>query len=112
MHKRMSFKELLQQDAKNVFLNPAEFGETHTVNGKEMVIVIDNYELHGDQGQAGHPKDGSYMKRKLAYVAAEDFGPLPKQGSSFTIDKGRYRVVDAIREGDIYQITIEAYKSK
>lgn len=45
MHKKMTFKELLKQDVSAVFLNPEEFGETHVVNGKEMVIVIDNYEL-------------------------------------------------------------------
>lgn len=110
MPKRMGFKELLQQDAKNVFLNPAEFGEVHTVDGKEMAIVIDNYELTEGQGQTGHPKDGSYMKQKLVYVAAEDLGPLPKQGSRFTIDKKKYRVVDAVREGGIYRISIEAGK--
>ena len=40
----LSFKEILQQDVKNVFLNPLEFGETHLVNGEPMTIVLDDVE--------------------------------------------------------------------
>jgi len=39
----MTFKEQLAADVGAVFLNPAEFGETHIVNDKEMAIVIDGY---------------------------------------------------------------------
>lgn len=112
MHKRMGFKELLQQDVKNVFLDPAEFGETHMVNGREMPIVIDNYGLRERQAQAGYPKDGSHVKQELIYVAEGDYGPLPKQGTSLTIDRGSYRVVDALKEGGIYQLLIEAGKMR
>ena len=111
MPKRMGFKELLQQDVKNVFLNPAEFGETHTVNDKEMVIVIDDHELLERQIQ-GQYADGIYMKRKLAYVPAADFGPLPAKGSLFMIDEEGYIVVEAIAEGDIYAVTIEANEGR
>ena len=45
MRKPLTFKELLRQDVKTVFLNPAEFGEEHTVNGKTMLIIIDDNEL-------------------------------------------------------------------
>ena len=52
MLKKMGFKELLRQDVKNVFLNPAEFGEEHTVNGKRMQIIIDDNELTEQIGRA------------------------------------------------------------
>ena len=45
MRKPLTFKELLRQDVKTVFLNPAEGGEEHTVNGKTMLIIIDDNEL-------------------------------------------------------------------
>ena len=32
----LNFKETLQNDVKAVFLNPAEFGEPHVVNGRKM----------------------------------------------------------------------------
>ena len=41
----MTFKELVQQDTKEIFLNFDEFGETHLVDGEEKVIIIDTNEL-------------------------------------------------------------------
>lgn len=104
----MTFKEQLAADAGAVFLNPAEFGETHVVNDREMAIVIDGHISSGHQGGAGQYLDGAYTKLRKVYVAAADFGPLPKQGSVFTVDDGEYTVVDAVAEGDMYTITAEA----
>lgn len=101
----MTFKEQMAKDVGAVFLNPNEFGETHVVNGKEMVIVVDNYEL-SERQQSGQPKYGIYKNQKLVYAAASEFGPLPAQGSLFTLDKRDYLVADAVSEGGIYLITI------
>lgn len=102
----MTFKEQLAKDVGTVFLNPEEFGETHVVNGKEMVVAIDNYELSERQQRAGQPRDGIYKNQKLVYVGASDFGPLPAQGSLFTLDKRDYLVADAVSEDGVYLITI------
>ena len=55
--------------------------------------------------------DGIYKNQKLIFVAASDFGPLPKQGSLLTLDKRTYRVADAIDEDGIYSITLEANRA-
>ena len=39
-----SFKEMLKEDILDVFLNPEEFGEIHTINRKEMCVIIDDSE--------------------------------------------------------------------
>ena len=31
-----TFKEMIRDDVTDIFLNPDEFGEPHTVNGKKM----------------------------------------------------------------------------
>ncbi len=36
----MNFKEAIEDDVKNVFLDIETFGEIHKVHGKEMVICI------------------------------------------------------------------------
>lgn len=108
MPEGMTFKELLEQDVKNVFLNPAEFGELHTVNGKEMVIIIDNNEQIEREKRTNQHTDGIYKNQKLIYVSASDFGPLPKQGVRLVLDKKNYTVMDAISESGIYSITVEA----
>ena len=39
------FKDMIQEDIKNVFLNFEEFGETHEINGVEVLVIIDENEL-------------------------------------------------------------------
>ena len=87
MRKPLTFKELLRQDVKTVFLNPAEFGEEHTVNGKTMLIIID------------------------VYVSALDFGPLPGVGKPVKIDGATFIVTDSLNEGGVYSLHLEANKS-
>ena len=41
----MSFKELVEQDNKTVFMNLDEFADTHVIGGKEMPCIIDNNEM-------------------------------------------------------------------
>lgn len=105
----MTFKEQLAADVGAVFLNPEEFGETHTVNGREMIVVIDDNELIGRQGQH---MDGIYKGQKLVYVSAADFGPLPKQGSIFRLDGDTYTVDSVAAEGDVYSITVSANRGQ
>lgn len=107
----MTLKEQLEADVGAVFLNPLEFGEVHTVDDKETVITIDDYELSGHQRQAGQCLDGIYVKRRLIYVAA-DFGPLPVHGAYLTIDNEGYTVIDAVAEGGVYKIAVEANASR
>ena len=40
----MNFKELVAQDTKKVFINPEEFGEEHEIDGKTVMVIIDNNE--------------------------------------------------------------------
>ncbi len=107
----MTFQEQLEKDRRTAFLNPEEFGEAHTINGKEMTIIIDNNEQIEREKRTNQHADGVYKNQKLIYVAASDFGPLPKQGVRLVLDKKNYTVVDAISEDGIYSITIEANKA-
>lgn len=48
----MSFKEQLQQDLDDVFLNLDDFAELHRVEGKQIAVVVDNDQLNKlKQGQ-------------------------------------------------------------
>lgn len=108
----MTFKEQLAKDVGAVFLNPEEFGETHVVNGQEMVIIIDNNEQIEREKRVGQSAGGIYANQKLIYVAAADFGALPRQGSKMTLDGERYLVDDAVDEGDVYSLTVSASKGQ
>lgn len=48
----MSFKEQIQKDLDNVFLNLDEFAEKHRVEGVEIAVVVDNDQMNKlKQGQ-------------------------------------------------------------
>ncbi len=106
-----SFKELLRQDVKTVFFNPLEFGEEHTVNGKPMLILIDDNELSEREKRIKSHMDGIYKKQTLIYVSAIDYGPLPGVGKPVIIDGVTFIVTDSLNEGGMYSIHLEANKS-
>lgn len=107
----MTPKETFEEDIKGVFFNLDEFSETRKINGVEMQVQIDDIEQIKREKKMKQNMDGIYMNQKMIYVAAEDFGPLPKQGSLLTMDKRTFKVKEAIEEGGIYSITIEAARA-
>lgn len=106
-----SFKSIIAEDVHRTFLNLEEFSDTHTVNGKEMPVQIDTNEQIEREKRMSQNVDGVYVNQKLIYVAASDFGPMPKQGSILKLDGKTYRVADAVDEYGVYSITIEANRA-
>ncbi len=106
-----TFKEIIASDVHDIFLNTDEFSDLHTVNGVKMPVQIDDNEQIEREKRFNQNMDGIYTNQRMIYVAASDFGPLPKQGSVLTLDKRTFRVVDAIHEDGVYSITIEANRA-
>lgn len=111
MHKQPTFKELLRRDVRTVFLNLGEFGEEHIVNGKKMLIMIDDVELTEREKRIKSHMDGIYKRQTLVYVSALDFGPLPGVGKPIKIDGATFIITDSINEGGLYSLHLEANKS-
>lgn len=107
----MNFKEILRDDVKEVFLDSKEFGEEHTVNGKKMVIIIDDNELTEREKRIKSHMDGMYKKQTLVYVHSLDFGPLPGVGKPVVIDGSTFIVTDSINEGGVYSLHLEANRN-
>lgn len=105
---KMTFREIVRKDAQAVFFNPEEFGEEHTVNGKRMMIIIDDNELTEREKRVKSHMDGIYKKQTLVYVRALDFGPLPGVGKPCVIDGITFLVADSINEGGVYSLHLEA----
>ena len=111
MNRPLTFKALLRQDVKSAFLNPAEFGEEHIVNGKPMMIMIDDNELTEREKRMKSHMDGIYKKQTLVYVSALDFGPLPGVGKLVKIDGITFIVADSLNERGVYSLHLEANKN-
>lgn len=106
-----TFKDIISADIHQTFLNIDEFSDTHVVNGKEMPVQMDDIEHIEREKRYKDNMDGLFVQQRLIYVAADDYGPLPKQGSLLTMDGRKYRVVDAIDEYGVYSITLEANRA-
>ena len=107
----MTFKEAIASDVHGVFLNTEEFSDMHLVNGVPMAVQIDDNEQIEREKRFNQNMDGIFTNQKLSYVAAADYGPLPKQGTIIRLDKRSYTVADAIEEDGIYSITLEANRA-
>ena len=98
-------------DVHDTFMNADEFSDMHDLNGKMMPVQVDSNEQIEREKRFNQHMDGIYKNQKLIYVAATDYGPMPKQGSLIQFDKRPYKVADAISEDGIYSITLEANRA-
>ncbi len=106
----MTFKEVVRMDIAETFLNMEEFAEKHLIDGRELTVIVDNNEQLEREKRYRMLDDGLYRKQILFYVSAEEFGRLPKIGRLMEFDSMSYQVTDAIREGGMYSISLEANK--
>lgn len=107
----MTFKDIIADDIHTIFLNVDEFSDIHVINGTEMSVQFDENEQIEREKRFNQHMDGMYLNQRLIYVAASDYGPLPKEGSLLTMDGRKFRVADAIDEGGVYSITLEANRA-
>ena len=107
----MNFKDIYYADVHNVFLNIEEFSDTHMINGKAMPCQVDTFEQIEREKRYKDHIDGMYAQELLIYVAASDYGIIPKRGSLLILDNKRYQVSDAVEEDGVYSITIGANRS-
>lgn len=109
---RKSFKEIITHDIKETFLNVSEFADIHNIDGREMPVQIDDNEIIEREKKSSSHMDGVYVKQKLIYVKANDFGSLPAIGRQLMLDGKRYLVVDSTDEYGVYTITLEGNRTK
>ncbi|MEG1592804.1 MAG: hypothetical protein RR350_00255 [Oscillibacter sp.] len=108
-----SFKDCIAADVSRAFLNPLEFAEAHSVNGKKMTVQVDENELlERDKSKLlGTTQGGTYKTRRLIYVAKAEFGPRPAASAALSLDGRDFRVADCTEEAGILAIELEAVRS-
>ena len=90
----MNFKDMAVADLAATFLNMEFYGELYRVEGKEILIVIDNDELKERQGGQDLAVAESAT---LFYAASADLPPRKAPGSSLNIN-GRECIIDDWKE--------------
>lgn len=107
-----SFKDIIKEDISTTFINTDEFSDMHNIDGRDMPVQIDDNEIIEREKKSNSNMDGIYVKQKLIYVKANDFGALPAIGRQIMLDGKRYLVVDSTDEYGVYTITLEGNRSK
>lgn len=87
----MGFKDMVEIDRARVFLNLDEYGETHLIEGKDVVCVIDDDSLRERQAGAELAVAES---SKLLYAAVEDLPRRRRAGAALNIDHQEYIIDD------------------
>lgn len=109
-----SFKDCISADINNVFLNSLEFADKHTVNGREMTVLVDENELQErDKFKLlGANQSGTYRATRMIYVEKSEFGLRPALGATLNLDGREYRVAsNTTEEAGILAIALEAIRS-
>lgn len=87
----MSFKEMLEQDINNVFLNIDEFGSKHFIEGREITCIFDDEALR--ERQSGSEL-GVSESSILIFANTKDL-PSPKGVNEHINVDGKEYTVDA-----------------
>lgn len=106
-----SFKDYIAQD-RHVFLNRMEFADMHTIDGKQMTVLVDENELiERDKAKLqGVPIEGIYKSRRLIYVSQTEMA-RPAQGRQLMLDNRAYRVQECTEEAGVFAIELEAIRA-
>jgi hypothetical protein len=108
----LTLKDYFQSDL-NAMFSTDEFGETHNINGADMVIIPDN-DLLQERDRKNPDPGGIYLGKMLILVSAAEYakcgGARPTPGEELELDNKTYRVVDCPRDEDMYSITLEAWQ--
>lgn len=109
----MGLKEIIKEDLEEVFFDLEEFAEFHEINGKQILVILDENELAERRAtkKEGRHYDGVYTASILLYVKAEDYGSRPKVGSVVRVDGKTYSVIEAVDESVVYSITLGANRA-
>ena len=89
------FKDILEQEIHSVFLTPAEFGESVTLEGKTLDAVVDRPEMAWPEAD---DRPGVSHKLVVLLVALSDFPDELYPGTSVTFNGERWFVATADRE--------------
>jgi hypothetical protein len=112
----MTFKDTLQNDL-DIFLNEDEFAETHTIDGVEIVCVIDKDVLetgksnYGIQNTQLQQVPGIYSSIVVVFAKDSDFPDRPVVDQLIILDGERYTVGSCGSNDGMLEIVLEAYKA-
>lgn len=108
-----NLKDVVKKDTE-LFLNLDEFSDIHDINGKEMLVIVDNDLLKDRPRQsveAYHAASGVYVAEKVIFVRESDLGYTPVIDQKFYLDGNLHMVTGCNSQMGILEITLTANES-
>lgn len=112
-----TFKDCVAADIDAAFFEENEHADRHTVDGKDVLIVLEDDDLreHSAHWEAGAKQNfdtGLYTAHTILYIRVEDYGPKPKIGKQLVLDKGTksqrtFTINLCQEESGVYRMTME-----
>lgn len=99
----LNFKDMIAQDLKT-FINPLEFSSSHNINGRDLIITVDNDRL---KERSKKEYDGITVGEILYFVSASEYGELPEVEEIQIFDKRHMQVFDARVDNGLYEIILK-----
>ncbi len=107
----MGFKEQLLDDLDSVFFNTEEFAETHTINGVEVDIVVDNDKLAELYISKEAHTEALFTDAIMFYVRKKDLEFEPVPGQYLDYDGRGMLISDVKADDESYTLVMEANES-
>lgn len=101
------FKDMVREDAEEVFLNEEEFAEKHRINGKKVICLVDS-DISANSKLANLL--GVYDNSVVIYVK-EGVLPVPKVRSRLNLDGSLHQVIQTKIEDGMLIIVAEEFLS-
>lgn len=104
-----SFKEQIQSDIQQTFLNENEFADWHSIDDQSMkAVIVDDINDNRDNKHPLAHAEGVVLVRKTIHVALADIGYVPVQEQRIVVDDQLYYVSSAGVADGMVVIVIEA----
>ncbi|GAB7080872.1 hypothetical protein [Megalodesulfovibrio paquesii] len=101
------FKEILRREARDVFMNPAEFAEERLVNGLPMLTLWDDTLQPQGTNSVTDPSGWGVVSHLAVLYLLDEAFPCPLSGEALTVDGERYTVVRATPQEGLLRLDLE-----
>ena len=105
----MRFRDFLEGDIDNVFLNADEFAEEHDLNGTIAKAVVQAPTASESfMSNGSHANDSLQGVSVFVHCKLQDIPEIPAQGNVFRLDGDIYVVNSAVEEDGLVSIELRA----
>lgn len=106
----MSFKEQLERDVNNVFLNPTEFADNVSIDGTIYTCIIYKDEFTHETRES-EDVAGVFIQNTHILIDSKSIRTPPVNGQRLNIKNKYYFVIDVQNEQGVIHITASANQS-